>query len=411
MSLNINEIRAQFPILRRKIHGKPLVYLDNGATTQKPDRVIGALAKFYSLHNANIHRGLHTLSNESTDLYESAHLAVSEFIGAGGIEEIVFTRNTTESLNLIVQSWGRKNLKKDDVVVITKMEHHSNIVPWQMLEKTLGIRIAWVPISDDGRLEMDEYVKILEANRDRVKVVSTLHISNVLGTINPIDKMCEMAHDFGAIFIVDAAQSVARVPVDVKDIDCDFLVFSSHKMYGPTGIGVLYGKKDLLEEMDPWMGGGDMIIRVNTETFEVADLPWKFEAGTPNIADGAVLPEAINFIKDVGFNEIQKHERMLVKHTMERLTSIEGVRIVGPSNPEDRMAVVSFDLEGVHPHDIASLLDEEGVAVRAGQHCAMPLHIRFGIQATTRVSFAVYNTREDVDVFAEGLEKVRGILT
>ncbi|MBN1618949.1 cysteine desulfurase [Candidatus Dojkabacteria bacterium] len=404
------EIIDQFPILKRQINGKRLVYLDNAATTQKPDRVIRALRQYYEEHNANIHRGLHTLSNEATELYEGAHEKCAKFINANNMQEVIFTRNTTESINLVAYAWGRKFLKKGDVVVITGMEHHSNIVPWQMLVKELGIRLEWVPVIDEGEgkghLDMEELKRIISVNSNHIKLVSIVHVSNVLGTVNPIKDIIDITHNAGAIAMIDAAQSAARIKLDVKALDVDFLAFSSHKMYGPTGIGVLYGKKDLLESMNPWMCGGDMIRRVSRDDYSLNELPWKFEAGTPNIADGSVLSEAIDFIEEVGFDYIQKHEKDLISYAYDNLADIDDITIFGPGG-SDRLGVISFYLNGVHAHDLATLLNEDGVAVRAGHHCAMPLHLQFGIAATARISFAVYNTRDDVDVFIKSLKDAK----
>lgn len=404
---SVKSIKDRFPILTRKIRGKRLVYLDNAATTQKPESVINSLSEFYKKHNANVHRGLHMLSTESSEMYENSRSVVADFIGAATSPEIIFTRNATESLNLVSYAWGRKFLKKNDVVVITEMEHHSNIVPWLILREEKGIKIEWVSVGDDGLLDMESYKKILRKNKKRVKMVSVVHISNTLGTINPVKEVGALAHEAGAVFMVDAAQSAARQKLDVNEIDADFLVFSSHKMYGPTGIGVLYGRRDLLDAMNPWMGGGDMIRRVTKDEFDVNDLPWKFEAGTPNIADGAVLTKAVEFINEVGFDWIIKHERELIGYAMKKLKNLDGVVIYGPSNLEKRLGVIAFSVEGIHPHDISSLVDEDGVAIRAGHHCTMPLHIKLGISATARISFAVYNTKEDVDVFIESLKNAK----
>lgn len=400
-------IRDLFPILKRKVNGKRLVYLDNSATTQKPQAVIDALSDYYSNHNANIHRGLHTLSIEATEMYESAHEAAARFIEADSIEEIIFTRNTTESLNLVANSWPGKFLHRGDVVVLTEMEHHSNIVPWQMLRASRGIELAWIKVTEQGELDMESFAQILQANKGKVKVVSVAHVSNSLGTVNPVKKIGQMAHEAGAVFIIDAAQSAARIKLDVKQLDADFLALSSHKMYGPTGIGVLYGKKELLEQMDPWMGGGDMIRRVTVDEFEPADLPWKFEAGTPNIADGIAFVEAMKFIKSVGYDWITKHENELMEYGLAKLGELEWVRIFGPTDSKKRMGALTFYVNGVHPHDLASLLNEDGVAIRAGHHCTMPLHIKLGTPASARASFAVYNTKDEIDILIESIKNAR----
>jgi cysteine desulfurase/selenocysteine lyase len=405
--MDLKNIIQEFPILKRKINDSRLVYLDNAATTQKPTNVIEGLKDFYENHNANIHRGLHTLSIEASEMYEQAHEDMAQFLGAEGMEEIIFTRNTTESLNLVAYGWGKKGLKKGDVVVISEMEHHSNIIPWQILRDEIGIQIEWIPVGDDGVLDMESYKDILARNEGRVKMVSIVHISNVLGTVNPAQKIAELAHEAGAIFMLDCAQSAARFNIDVKEMGVDFLVLSSHKMYGPTGIGVLYGNKELLEDMDPWMGGGDMIRRVTKDLFEVNDLPWKFEAGTPNIADGAVLPEAIKFINDVGMENIIEHEKELIAYGYEKLSTMDFVHVYGPDDVENRMGVLSFTVDDIHPHDLSSLLNEGGIAIRAGHHCAMPLHIELQVPASARASLAVYNTKEDIDLLVNSIKNAR----
>lgn len=407
--MDIKDVQKQFPVLSRKVNGKRLVYLDNSATTQKPKRVIDALSKFYEKHNANIHRGLHELSNESTEMYEESHELAADFIGAEGMEEIIFTRNTTESINLVAYGWGKKFLSTGDVVVLSEMEHHSNIVPWQMLVETNDIKIEWIPVDGNGRLDLEEYKKIFVRNRGKVKLVSVVHISNVLGTVNPIKKIADIAHENEALVLIDAAQSAARYKIDVNRLGIDFLAISSHKMYGPTGIGVLYSRDELLQQMDPWMGGGDMIRRVTKSEFSVNDLPWKFEAGTPNIADGAVFGEAIKFIQDFGFDQIIEHEKEIIKYAVDELKSIDGLKIYGINGFTDRMGAISFTIDEVHPHDLASIVNEEGVAIRAGHHCAMPLHIELGVPATARASFAVYNTKDDVDVLVNAIKQAKDI--
>jgi len=407
MSFNEKKVRDEFPILSRKINGKKLVYLDNAATTQKPKTVINALSRFYKRHNANIHRGLHTLSMEASEMYDDAHSLTAEFINAKFREEVIFTRNTTESLNLVAHAWGRKFIGKEDVIVISAMEHHSNIVPWQMIAEEVDAKIEWIPVGSDGLVDMDEYKKILEDNKGKVRIVSVVHISNVLGSVNPVKKIAELAHEEDAICMIDAAQSAARFEIDVQKLDADFLALSSHKMYGPTGIGVLYGKKKFLEQMDPWMGGGDMIRRVNRDEYEPNDLPWKFEAGTPNIADGAVFADAIRFIQKVGMKEIIGHEQELITYAMEQMSKLEWVKIYGPRSLKKRMGVISFSVEGLHPHDMSTLLNEDGIAIRAGHHCAMPLHIDLGLPATARISLGVYNSKDDIDKFIESLKDAK----
>lgn len=405
--MDISTIANQFPILSREVEGKRLVYLDNAATTQKPARVIDGLSNFYKTHYANVHRGIHTLSNESSEMYEAAHERTAKFINATGIEEIIFTRNTTESVNVVAHGWGRKFLKKGDIIVLTEMEHHSNIVPWMMLKKERGIEIKWVPVTDDGLLDMTAFADVLTKSKGKVKLVAVAHVSNVLGTINPVAEICRMAHENGALCLVDAAQSVARQRVDVQTMDIDFLAFSSHKMYGPDAIGVLYVKKDILAEMDPFLGGGGMISRVTQDVFECADLPWRFEAGTPAIAEGSIFAEAISFIEEIGMEDIISHERSLMTYALDKLCSLNWVEVVGSRDPEKRLGVLSFTVDGVHPHDLSSLLSERGVAIRAGHHCAMPLHIRYKNPATARISFGVYNTKDDIDAALSALEFVR----
>lgn len=405
--MNQKEIIEQFPILKRKINGKRLVYLDNSATTQKPKRVINALSRFYKKHNANIHRGLHTLSNESTDLYEGSHEVAANFWGTQHVGEIVFTRNTTESINLVANAWGRKFLSQGDVVVISEMEHHSNVIPWQMLAQEKGIKVEWVSVKKNGELDMDDFKAILKRNPRKIKMVSLVHISNVLGTINPLKKIADLTHEAGGLFMVDAAQSVARFKLDVQKLGIDFMALSSHKMYGPTGIGVLYGRQELLEQMDPWMGGGDMIRRVNKAEFTVNDLPWKFEAGTPNIADGAVFQESIKFIEEIGLDWIIEHETKLMEYILKELGKLDWITIYGPKSAEKKMGAIAFSVEGIHPHDLATLLDDKAIAIRAGHHCAMPLHIQLGFPATARASLAVYNTRDDIDELISGLKYAR----
>lgn len=407
--MDIASISTQFPILSRKIGGKRLVYLDNSATSQKPKRVIDALSTFYEQHNANVHRGIHTLSTEASEMYEHAHLRVAQLIKASGIEEVIFTRNTTESINLLANSWGRKFLKKGDVVVTTEMEHHSNIIPWQILRDEMGIELEWIEVTPDGYLDLESLKRILKTKGKKVKLVTFAHMSNVLGTINPVKEICDLAHDAGALTHVDAAQSIAHQPIDVKIMGIDFLSFSAHKMYGPSGIGVLFGRKDLLAEMQPWMVGGGMISRVTKDEFETAELPWKFEAGTPNIADGSVFAEAVDFMDELGMDAISAHERELMAYAIKELLALGWVSIFGPTDPDRRLGALSFTVDGVHPHDLSSLLNDHGVAVRAGHHCAMPLHIKFKIPASTRISFAVYNTKEDVDVAIAALRESKSL--
>lgn len=404
--LDVIRIREDFPILKREVRpGVPLVYLDSTATTQKPASVIQSMDDYYRLSNANIHRGIHTLAEEATYLYETARQKVAKFIGASSPRQIVFTRNATESINLVAFSWGRKNLNAGDVVILTEMEHHANLVPWQMLAEERQLRLEFIEVTPDGLLDMDSYRRLLERNP---RLVSFTHMSNVLGTINPALEIIRLAHQAGAITLVDAAQSVPHFPVNLQEIDADFLVFSAHKMCGPTGIGVLYGRRELLEDMPPFMGGGDMIKRVHLRSFAPNDLPHKFEAGTPAIAEAIGLGAAIDYLATVGMSPIAAHEQEIIAYTLERLEEIPGVKVFGP--PADKKGgVASFTLAGIHPHDVSQVLDREGIAVRAGHHCAMPLHEKFNIAATTRASFYLYNTTSEVDKLVDAIYRVKGI--
>jgi cysteine desulfurase / selenocysteine lyase len=386
-----------FPIL------KDIIYLDNSATTQKPQSVINSISKYYSESNANVHRGIHDLSVKATLAYEDAHQVVADFIGAE-FEEIIFTSGTTHSLNLVANSLG-KSLEKGDEIVLTQMEHHSNIVPWQQLAKR-GVIIKFIPITPDYKLDMEEARQMIT---DKTKIVSVTHISNVLGTINPVEELANLAHQKGAIMIVDAAQSVPHIPINVKELNCDFLAFSGHKMCGPTGIGVLYGKKRLLEVMEPFMFGGDMIKEVSFKDSTWNDLPWKFEAGTPPIAQAVGLSTAISYLKNIGMEEVAKHNSNLTSYAIEKLNTVSGLKIIGPSDNKNRGAVISFELEGIHPHDISEILNREKIAVRGGHHCAMPLHNLLKIAGTTRASFYIYNTFSDIDVLVESIKKVQEI--
>jgi cysteine desulfurase/selenocysteine lyase len=397
-------IREDFPILAREAHpGVPLTYLDNAATTQKPQVVIDAMDEYYRLHNANIHRGIHALAEEATALYEGARDKVRTFIGAASRREIVFTRNATEALNLVAWSWGRTNLAAGDVVVLTEMEHHANLVPWQMLAAERGVRLEFIPVTDDGYLDLDAYDRLLEL---KPRLVAFTHMSNVLGTITPAAEIVRRAHAAGALAAVDAAQSAPHVGVNVAELDCDFLAFSAHKMCGPTGIGVLYGKRALLEAMPPHYGGGDMIKRVYLREFKPNDAPYKFEAGTPAIAEGVGLGAAVDYLCGLGMAAVCDHERALAAYALAELARVPGVRVYGPP-AADRGGVVAFTLEGIHPHDLAQLLDADGVAIRAGHHCAMPLHDRFGLTATARASFYVYNVAEEVDRLIASLYRAK----
>lgn len=403
---DVTRIRADFPVLTRQIRpGVPLVYLDSTATSQKPQVVIEAMDEFYRKSNANIHRGIHTLAEEATAGYEGARRRVAQFINAPSARQVIFTRNTTESINLVAFTWGRANMNAGDIVILTEMEHHSNLVPWHMLAEERGLRLEFIPVGEDGLLDMDAYRKLLEL---RPCLVAFTHMSNVLGTINPAKEIISLAHQAGALALVDGAQSVPHFPVDVQDLDADFLAFSAHKMCGPSGIGVLYGRKQLLEDMPPFLGGGDMIKRVYLRSFAPNEIPHKFEAGTPAIAEAVGLAAAIDYLEEVGMQAIAQHEHAIVSYALERLEEIPGVRVFGPS-AQHKGGVASFTLQGVHPHDISQILDKYGVAIRAGHHCAMPLHEKFGLPATARASFYLYNTREEIDRLVEAIYQVKDI--
>ncbi len=398
---DIDQIRSQFPILSRSIRGKRLVYLDNAATTQKPQAVIDRLVRYYSEENSNVHRGVHHLSEVATAAYEGARTTVMRFINARSEKEIVFTRGTTEAINLVVQSWGRKNVKAGDEVLISAIEHHSNIVPWQMLCEEKGATLRIIPVNDQGELLLDEYARMLSG---KVKIVAVGHASNALGTINPVRRMAVMAHDAGALILVDGAQGVPHLTVDVRDLDCDFYAFSGHKVYGPTGVGVLYGREALLDAMPPWQGGGDMILSVSYEKTTYNALPYKFEAGTPNIEGVVGLATALDYVGSLGLDNIGAHEHDLLLYAVSRLKELKEVRFIGTA--AEKAAVISFVLEGVHPHDIGTILDQEGIAIRTGHHCAQPLMMRFNVPATARASFGLYNTRQEADLLVAGLKKV-----
>jgi cysteine desulfurase/selenocysteine lyase len=397
----VHDLRKDFPILARCIGEKPLVYLDNAATSQKPESVLAALDGYYRRYNANVHRGVHTLSEEATAAYEQARLRVARFINAASDKEIIFTRGTTEGINLVAQSWGRANLGPGDEVLITEMEHHSNIVPWQILRDQLGFTLRYVPITDQGQLDLDRLDTLLT---ERTKLFSFIHASNVVGTINPVAGLIAAARRVGATVLIDGAQSVPHMPIDVRSLDADFLVFSGHKMCGPTGIGVLYGKRELLEAMPPWQGGGDMIREVKMTGSKWNALPYKFEAGTPAIAEVIGLGAAVDYLQGVGMEWVRAHERALTAYAYDRLSEVEGVRILGPG-PEQRGGLIAFTLADIHPHDVAAILDAEGVAVRAGHHCAQPIHDRLGCVASARASMYLYNTPEEIDRLAAALEK------
>jgi cysteine desulfurase/selenocysteine lyase len=407
---DIEKIRADFPILHEVHHENvPLVYLDNAASSQKPKSVIDGLDAYYREYNANVHRGIHKLSEVATEAYEGARKKVQKFIHAKSRREVIFTRGTTESINLVAQTWGRANLGVGDVVLSTVMEHHSNIVPWQMLAMEKGFSVRYIPTLDDGTLDMDAYKQLLAEHN--VKLVAVVHSSNVLGTINPVAEMATLAHEHGAVILVDGAQSVPHMPVDVQALDVDFFVFSGHKMVGPTGIGILYGKRALLDAMPPWMGGGDMISRVTLDGSTWNDLPYKFEAGTPSIAEAIGLGLAVDYLTSVGMEHIHTHEQIMTAYVLERLAEVPGVTVYGPS-ADKKGAVAAFTVEGIHAHDVAQLLDNQGIAVRAGHHCAMPLHDDvLHVPATSRASFYLYNTPQEIDTFVDALYQVKKTFT
>jgi len=402
-SLDTTRIRADFPILRRQVKpGVPLVYLDNAATSQKPFAVIEAMDDFYRQYNSNIHRGIHTIAEEATAKYEEARGRIAEFIGAPSPKQIIFTRNATESINLVAFSWGRANLYPGDLIILTEMEHHSNLVPWQILASERDLRLEFIPVTPDGLLDLGVFEELLEL---KPRLVGFTHMSNVLGTINPAKEIIRLAHQAGALTVVDGAQSVPHLPVNVQDLDADFLAFSGHKMCGPSGIGVLYGRKDLLESMPPFLGGGDMIKRVELRSFVPNEIPYKFEAGTPAIAEAIGLGSAVKYLDSIGMEKILNHEHEIVSYALERLEEVPGVSVFGPE-ADRKGAVLSFSMKGIHPHDISQILDAEGIAIRAGHHCAMPLHEKFNLPATARASFYLYNTLEEVDRLVTSLYSV-----
>ena len=400
-TFNVNKIRNDFPILKQQVNGCPLVYLDNGATSQKPQSVIDAIVNYYSTTNSNVHRGVHTMRQQATDGYEGARAKVRQFINASDDREIIFTRNTTEGINLVAHSYGRQNIGPGDDIIVSNMEHHSNIVPWQMLCEETGANLRVVPIDDAGELLMDEYEKMLSS---RTKLVSITHVSNALGTILPAAQIARMAHAHGAPILFDGAQAVPHMPVDVQELDCDFYVFSGHKLFGPTGIGILYGKAEYLEAMPPFLGGGEMIKSVTFEKTIYNDLPYKFEGGTPDIAGAIGLGAAIDYVNDLGFDQITAHEDELLRYGTDALSTIEGLKIIGTA--EHKAGILSFVMDLAHPHDIGTILDEQGIAVRTGHHCAQPVMQRFQIPATARASLAFYNTKEDIDALVKGIDRV-----
>lgn len=399
--LDVARVRAEFPILHQQVHGKPLVYLDNAATTQKPRAVIEALDHYYRFDNANIHRGVHTLSERATVAYEKARETVRSFINARSTKEVIFVRGATEAINLVAQTWGRANVKAGDEILISEMEHHSNIVPWQMLCEQVGAKLKVIPINDAGELLLEQLDGLLT---ERTKLVGVTHCSNALGTVNPVRQIIERAHAAGAVVLVDGAQAVAHLPVDVQALGCDFYVFSGHKLYGPTGVGALYGREALLDAMSPWHGGGEMIKYVTFEKTIYNDLPAKFEAGTPHIAGGIGLGAAIGYVRGIGLGTIGAHEHDLLSYATQRAAEIPEMRIIGTAR--EKSGILSFELGRIHPHDIGTILDHQGIAIRTGHHCAMPVMQRYCVPATARASFAMYNTREEVDAFMNAVRKV-----
>jgi cysteine desulfurase/selenocysteine lyase len=408
--LNPYKIREDFPILRRTVNGQPLIYFDNASTSQKPRQVIEETRDFYENHNANVHRAVHTLSQEASELYEEAHEEVSKFISADGIEEIVFVRGTTEAINLVAYAWGLRTLKKEDEVMVSLMEHHSNIVPWEIISGINGFRVKYIGLRDDGTLDFDSFERLFSK---KTRIVCMSHVSNVTGIVNDVKKISEMAHEHGALTLVDGAQSVPHMTVDVKDLGADFVAFSGHKMLGPTGIGVLYGRHEILEKMEPFQGGGEMIKEVSYDqrtrhcSISWNALPWKFEAGTPNVCGAVGLMEAIRYLKRIGMENVKSHERSLTKYAIPKMENCCGkIRIYGPKDPADKCGIIPFGVDGLNSHDIALLLDNYGIMIRSGFHCAQPLHEVFKLSSSARASFYVYNTREEIDRFTDVLKEI-----
>jgi cysteine desulfurase/selenocysteine lyase len=403
-TINVSRIREDFPVLKRQVNGKPLIYFDNAATSQKPLPVIESIDKYYREYNANIHRGIHKLAEEATLAHEEARENIGKFINAKRTEEIIFTRNATEAINLVAYTWGRANVGKGDKIVLTIMEHHSNMVPWQLLAQEKGANIEYVKIDEEGLLRQDELNELID---EKTKLVCVSQASNVLGTINPVKEIGKVAHRYGAMLLIDAAQSVPHIQVDVRGIDCDFLAFSGHKMLGPTGIGVLYGKREHLEKMPPFMGGGEMIREVHTTGASWKDIPYKYEAGTPNIVGAIGLGAAVDYLKQIGMENVHEHEREITSYAIRRMSEVKDITIYGPKDVTRRVGALSFNLGDIHAHDLATILDEEGIAIRSGHHCAQPLMEFLNVPAMSRASFYIYNTKEEVDVFIEALEKAR----
>lgn len=404
LPLNLEQLRADFPILKRTVHGKRLVYLDNAATTQKPESVIEAISRFYRTHNANIHRGLHQLAEEATALYENTRKAVARFIGADDPRGVIFTRNCTEAINLVAYAWGRKNIKAGDEILLTEMEHHSNLVPWILLAQEKGATLRHIPLQGDGTLGIEMLDQLVTP---RTKLVSVMMVSNALGTINPVGEIARAARRVGARVLLDGAQALPHLPVDIRNLDCDFLAFSAHKMLGPTGVGVLYAKPELLRSMDPFLGGGEMIREVHHDTATWSDVPHKFEAGTPNIADVVAFTSAIEYLEAVGMDAVRAHEQELCRYALAELSKLPSIRLLGPADPRQRSGVVSFIDADLHPHDLSQILDQHGVAIRAGHHCAQLVMRAFKTVATARASFYIYNGKDDVDALVDALRQAR----
>ena len=409
---NPYEIRKDFPILDREINGYKLIYFDNAATSQKPRQVIDVMKEFYEKYNANIHRGVHTLSQEASELYENAHKEVANFINADGMEEIVFVKNTTEAINLVAYSWALNKLSEGDEVLTTLLEHHSNIIPWEILSKIRGFKVKYADINADGTLNIESLEQL---TTEKTRIICVSHVSNVTGAINDVKRIAKLAHEHDAIIILDGAQSVPHMPIDVKNLDVDFLAFSGHKMLGPTGIGVLYGKRELLEEMEPFLGGGNMIKSVRCQSpngncqIEWHDLPWKFEAGTPNICGGIGLMEAVKYLRRIGMENVQRHERELTEYALKRFGEFEKVKFYGPKDASLKCGIIPFNIDGMNPHDVALMLDSFGIMIRSGYHCAEPLHRRLGIKGSARASFYIYNTKEEIDRFIEVLRNIESV--
>ena len=400
--LETNKIRNDFPILTRKINGKPFVYLDNASTTQKPSSVINKIVNYYSFYNSNIHRAVYDIAEEATNAYELTRLKISKFINASSPQEIIFTRNATEAINLVAYSWGRKNIQKGDVIILSEQEHHSNIVPWQILAKEKNAQLKYLKIGETGNINLNELESSLDDNKN-IKLISLSHMSNALGNIIPIDKIIDMAHIHSVPVLVDGAQSVPHLKTDVRALDCDFLAFSAHKMLGPTGVGILYGKKNLLHEMDPFICGGDMIKEVHKENTFFNDLPYKFEAGTPNIADVIGFSSALDYLNEIGMDNVRNHEIELTKYALEKMSEFKHIKVYGDANLQNRGGIISFNLGDIHPHDLATILNEHGIAIRSGHHCAQVLMEKLEVSATSRVSFYIYNTKEEINIFISAL--------